>query len=146
MRNETLQTINAIILEFGLTDSQAIIESLEAVASTNGLLKAIYTKLCSTGINFADAHTQGMIDTLTTAGLWAPEIGVRLKELGIWAISEAKSRFEQDLVIEDMPAIAIEYNKIKLRAECATRTNAVLAAIDLEQATTVDDLKTVFSA
>ena len=74
------------------------------------------------------------------------DISNKLKELGIWAISEAKSRFERDLAIEDMPAIAIEYNRIKLRAECTTRTNAVLAAIDLGQATTVDDLKTTFSA
>jgi hypothetical protein len=126
--NSELQTINALTLTLGIETSAMAAGILDAAGASNPLLKAMYYKLCSTGIDFSDALTQGMIDAVFTgdyAALAAP-----LKAMGVWSISEAEVRFGRSLTIDDMTEVFIQYKRILLKESVFVRFNNLQAAIE----------------
>lgn len=101
-RNTELQSIRAVRVKLGEPAAMAAAGGLQAAASQNPLLAAMWIAVSSTGIDFAAAETQDTIDQLTAASVWSAEIAAQLKALGIWHTSQAHEAIGRDATEPDV--------------------------------------------
>lgn len=88
--NDELYTVAGIIQELGPDMARSVIAAFEAVAQTDPLLKAVYYKITSTGISFADPDTVAILEQLQAAGVFAQEQVDAIKSIGF----KKKSKWE----------------------------------------------------
>lgn len=75
-----------ITLTYGPTFAGTVLAKLDAAGASNPLLKATYTAICTTGIDFAADVTQGLLDSLSGVLFDADETA-KLKAIGRYQIS-----------------------------------------------------------
>ena len=88
--NDELYTVAGIIKELGPDMARSVIAAFEVVAQTDPLLKAVYYKITSTGISFADPDTVAMLEQLQAAGVFTQEQVDAMKSIGF----KKKSKWE----------------------------------------------------
>lgn len=88
--NDELYTVAGLLKELGPDMARSVIAAFEAVAQTDPLLKAVYYKITSTGISFADPDTVAMLEQLKTAGVFTQDQVDAIKSIGF----KKKSKWE----------------------------------------------------
>jgi len=88
--NDELYTVAGLLKELGPDMARSVIADFEAVAQTDPLLKAVYYKITSTGISFADPDTVAMLEQLKTAGVFTQDQVDAIKSIGF----KKKSKWE----------------------------------------------------
>jgi len=88
--NDELYTVAGLLKELGPDMARSVIAAFEAVAQTDPLLKAVYYKITSTGISFADQDTVAMLEQLKTAGVCTQDQVDAIKSIGF----KKKSKWE----------------------------------------------------
>jgi glycine/D-amino acid oxidase-like deaminating enzyme len=106
---DELYTVAGLIQELGPDLTRQIIAKFKAVMEVDPLLGAIYEKLTSTGISFADPLTHAMIDQLVAAGVFDETEAEALKSIGV----KHKSKWELvagDGTVVDVNLVAAALN------------------------------------
>lgn len=144
--NSELQTSAAIALALPMEQAAAAMGVFDAAGQQNPLLKAMYFKLCSTGLNFADPLVQATIDAVFTgdyAALAAP-----LKAMGITPISPMEQQFKGfagDVTQEQVEAAVAVIAKRRLHRTIDARRDAAVAAVNAGTATTWAEVAAILS-
>ena len=139
--NHELQTTLAIVVRHGAEFAATALGVLKAASAVNPLLDGIYIKLCSTGIDFADPLTQGMIDVVFTGDFAA--MAAPLKQMGVWQESLADQLFPQtDIDAAFVELTLVLYERRKLERLASARYSDVIAMIGAGEITTWEAART----
>ena len=130
VRNETLQTNRAILSAIGPQAYELVSATLKAAAAASNLLDDFRTTLITTGVNFADPVTQGMISQLSPA--WPTDVTAALRALGITYRSLADQLFGRDAEQGDIDQVRRDAYEDGLRAHATNA--AALFTSRMEQA------------
>ena len=130
-----------ITIKHGPTFAGTILAKLDAAGASNPLLKATYTAVCTTGIDFSAAVTQGMIDQLEAAKLFTADEATKLKAIGIWHISICEANSLPDAT-EDAVQAAIDEIETETAAENAAAVKSQLIAYAVNEVLAVANLAT----
>ena len=107
--NDELYTVAGIIKELGPDMARQVLTAFEAATAVDPLLKAVYYKITSTGISFADPDTVALLEQLQAAGVLTQDQGDALKGIGF----RKKSKWELaagDGAVVDADTIAAALN------------------------------------
>ncbi|GIW59031.1 MAG: hypothetical protein KatS3mg087_0097 [Patescibacteria group bacterium] len=133
--NDELYTVAGIIKELGPDAARGVIAAFEAVAQTDPLLKAVYYKITSTGISFADPDTVALLEQLKTAGVFTQEQVDAMKSIGFkkkskWELAAGDGAvIDADTVaaaLNDNPTISRQVLVSAVRQESGTSITLVL--------------------
>ena len=143
-KDETRYGTSGLVLKLGPTDTALALGGLKAAAATNPLLESMMVTISTIGIDFANDIVQGMIDQLIAAGAFTPELGAKLKAVGIQYYSIA-DRCGGDATEANVLVAIATLDKEPLLAEALTRYNSVVGAIQSGEATDTASMVAKFS-
>jgi len=114
--DHSLYTFRELTNRYGTTFAATALGGLKAAAASNPLLDAAYQAIATTGLDFANPITQGMIDQLQAAGAWDSITASQLKAIGITDISlvEQMNSIGDTATEDDFNNALIELNRIDL--------------------------------
>ena len=133
--NDELYTVAGIIKELGPDMARQVLTAFEAATAVDPLLKAVYYKITSTGISFADPDTVALLEQLQAAGVLTQDQGDALKGIGFrkkskWELAAGDgSVVDADLVaaaLNDNPAISRQVLLSAMRSESGTRITLII--------------------
>ncbi len=133
--NDELYTVAGIIKELGPDMARSVIAAFEAVAQTDPLLKAVYYKITSTGISFADPDTVALLEQLQAAGVLTADQVQALKGIGFrskskWELAAGDGAvIDADTVaaaLNDNPTISRQVLVSAMRQESGTSITLVI--------------------
>jgi len=133
--NDELYTVAGIIKELGPDAARGVIAAFEAATAVDPLLKAVYYKITSTGISFADPDTVALLEQLQAAGVFTQEQVDAMKSIGFkkkskWELAAGDGAVvDADTVaaaLNDNPTISRQVLVSAMRQESGTSITLVL--------------------
>jgi hypothetical protein len=148
--NTELQTVAVIPVAFRGQDPTipftvfAVLEAAEQTTESFGpYLRVQLAKFKSTGLDLSAPEVQSMIDQIFV-GPYA-DLAAPLKALGVWMESIATNRLNVAMVYEaDLTAALAILAKRDLQRAASARWNAVSAAIETGEVTTIEEAAALF--
>lgn len=114
----------------GHADLGKAIGIISTLASNDPYLSLQVQSLAISGWNFADGRIQGFVDKLVSGGAMTPELGKKIKEIGVKAASPAEVNGLPVVTLESVIAIRSENLKTSLKAIASGKYNECVTRID----------------
>lgn len=115
---------------YGAEFAATILGKLDAASGTNPLLKATYNAITTTGIDFSNPVTQGQLTLLQQAGVFTQDEADKLKAIGIWQVSTAKSVTGSDATEQNVIDWCLEIVRESWQIRLANAYNTATATIE----------------